>query len=147
MIGDSSWHYVFIWNAIDLNIECFLFMKKIAYIVTYWNLVVTDKTRSFNNRVKSSLCPMKSVPDAVCARWSLCPMQSVPDAVCDIYARIIIQNILNVEVVQLYITTNKMQLCTIIYLFLVSSTCFGRCFRPSSGYLQLLVMSTDVAAG
>ena len=30
-------------------------------------------------------------------------------------------------------TTNKMQLYRFIYLFLVSSTCFGRCFRPSPG--------------
>jgi len=46
-------------------------------------------------------------------------------------------------------TTIKMQLCRFIYLFLVSSTCFGRCFRPSSGardYLQLLVMFTDITA-
>jgi len=30
-------------------------------------------------------------------------------------------------------TTNKMQIYRFIYLFLVSSTCFGRCIRPSSG--------------
>ena len=37
------------------------------------------------------------------------------------------------------------------YLFLISSTCFGRCIHPSSGaldcILQLLVLSTDIAAG
>jgi len=35
-------------------------------------------------------------------------------------------------------------------LFLVSSTCFGQCFRPSSGafdYLQYLVVFKRVAAG
>jgi len=30
-------------------------------------------------------------------------------------------------------TNDKMQLYRFIYLFLVSCTCFGRCFRPSSG--------------
>jgi len=30
-------------------------------------------------------------------------------------------------------TTNTMQRYRFIYFFLVSSTCFGRCFRPSSG--------------
>jgi hypothetical protein len=38
----------------------------------------------------------------------------------------------------------------VILLFLVGSTCFERCFRPSSGaldYLQLLVVFTQVAAG
>jgi len=29
--------------------------------------------------------------------------------------------------------TKKMQLFWLIYLFLISSTCFGRCLRPSSG--------------
>jgi len=29
-------------------------------------------------------------------------------------------------------TTNKMQLCRFIYLFLVSPKSFGRCLRPSS---------------
>jgi hypothetical protein len=31
---------------------------------------------------------------------------------------------------------NKMQLFWLIYLFLISSTCFGRCLRPSSGTLD-----------
>jgi hypothetical protein len=35
MVGVSTWHYVFIRNGIDLNIDCFFFMKKIAYRVTY----------------------------------------------------------------------------------------------------------------
>jgi len=46
-------------------------------------------------------------------------------------------------------TTNKMQLYRFIYLFVISSTCFGRCLRPSPGardHLQLLVLFTDVAA-
>jgi len=30
-------------------------------------------------------------------------------------------------------TTNEMQLYRLNLLFLVSSTCFRRCFRPSSG--------------
>jgi len=30
-------------------------------------------------------------------------------------------------------TTNKTQLYRFIYLFLASSTCFGRCFRSPSG--------------
>ena len=45
-------------------------------------------------------------------------------------------------------TTNNMQLFWLIYLFLISSTCFGRCIRPSSGarlYLQLLILSTGIA--
>jgi len=50
------------------------------------------------------------------------------------------------------ITIDNQQDATIlIYLLLISSTCFGRCFSPiirsSSLYLQLLVLSTDVAAG
>jgi len=32
--------------------------------------------------------------------------------------------------------TNKMQLFWFIYLFLISSTCFGRCRLPSSGALD-----------
>jgi len=32
--------------------------------------------------------------------------------------------------------TNKMQLYRLIYYSFVSSTCFGRCFRPSSGALD-----------
>jgi len=62
-----------------------------------------------------------------------------------------------------------MQLYRFIYLFLVSSTCFGRCLHPSTGAcdciysfwccppmllpvdvmdeMELLVMSTDVGAG
>jgi hypothetical protein len=38
----------------------------------------------------------------------------------------------------------------VILLFLVNSTCLGRCFRPSSGaldYLQYLVVFTQVATG
>jgi len=33
-------------------------------------------------------------------------------------------------------TTNKMQLFWLIYLFLISSTCFELCFRPLSGALD-----------
>ena len=35
-------------------------------------------------------------------------------------------------------TTNKMQLVWLIYLFLISSTCLGRCLRPSSGALDCI---------
>jgi len=35
-------------------------------------------------------------------------------------------------------TTNKMQLYRFIYLFLVSSTCFRRCLRPSLGALDCI---------
>jgi len=35
-------------------------------------------------------------------------------------------------------TTNKMQLFWLIYLFLISSKCFGRCLRPSSGTLDFI---------
>jgi len=34
--------------------------------------------------------------------------------------------------------TNKMQLFWLIYLFWVSSTCFGRYLRPSSGALDCI---------
>ena len=34
--------------------------------------------------------------------------------------------------------TNKMQLFWFIYLYPISSTCFGRCFRPSSGSLECI---------
>jgi len=34
--------------------------------------------------------------------------------------------------------TNKMQLFWLIYLNLISSTCFGRCLRPSSGALDCI---------
>ena len=34
--------------------------------------------------------------------------------------------------------TKKMQLFWLIYLFLISSTCFGRCLRPSSGALDCI---------
>jgi len=36
-----------------------------------------------------------------------------------------------------------MQLFWLIYLFLISSTCFGRCLRPSSGALDC-IYSIDV---
>jgi len=35
-------------------------------------------------------------------------------------------------------TTNKMQPFSFIYLFLISSTYFGLCFRPSSGALNCI---------
>jgi len=34
--------------------------------------------------------------------------------------------------------TDKMQLFWLIYIFLISSTCFGRCLRPSSGVLDCI---------
>jgi len=34
--------------------------------------------------------------------------------------------------------TNKIQLFWLIYLFLISSACFGRCLRPSSGALDCI---------
>ena len=34
--------------------------------------------------------------------------------------------------------TNKMQYFNLFYLFLSSFTCFGRCFRPSSGALDYI---------
>jgi len=34
--------------------------------------------------------------------------------------------------------TNKMQQFWFIHSFLISSTCFGRCFRPSSGELDCI---------
>jgi len=34
--------------------------------------------------------------------------------------------------------TNKMQLFWLIFLFLISSTGFGRCLRPSSGALDCI---------
>jgi len=46
--------------------------------------------------------------------------------------------------------TKKMQLFWIIYLFLISSTCFGRCLPIIMStwlYLQLLILSTDISAG
>ena len=47
-------------------------------------------------------------------------------------------------------TTNKMKILWLIYLFLVSSTCFGRSspiIRSTWLYLKLLVLTTDIAAG
>ena len=41
----------------------------------------------------------------------------------------------NLTELQLWMTTNTMRLFWLIYLFQISSTCFGRCFRPSSGAL------------
>jgi len=34
--------------------------------------------------------------------------------------------------------TNKMPLYRLIYFFFISSTCFGRCFRPSPGALDCI---------
>jgi len=36
-------------------------------------------------------------------------------------------------IVSIIIIDNKQDATILIYLFLISSTCFGRCFRPSSG--------------
>ena len=48
-------------------------------------------------------------------------------------------------------TTTKMQLFWLIYLFLMSSTCFGAMSSPiirsTWFYLQHLILSTDIAAG
>jgi len=36
-------------------------------------------------------------------------------------------------IVSIFITDNQQDATMLIYLFLISSTCFGRYFRPSSG--------------